>query len=537
MSEPPFYEMDVNDLKRAGLLPADMRTGPLMFFPDLDDPTKDIPFEDDSAPPEVDAEDDAPPVEGEDSGDGWQPPPRGPTIQFKKPTFDQGDHAEIAEKVMEILTPDRTRLVHDCARQYLYEPDLGCWTPLEPEFIRWIVFNFRGCMIQSGFDPRTKEPKTKKLAVNYPCAQGAERFVADSTHITGFFDDAPPGVAFKNGFVEVREGQVFIKQNDQRNRVRHAFPFDYDPDAKHPETDTFFEEVFSDCNEEERANRVAILQEFAGAALLGMATKYQKCVLLYGPGGTGKSQWASICLSMFPRNSTASLPPHRWGERFDLSHLAGVMLNVVSELPEAELVNTEAFKSIIVGDQVTAERKFMPAFDFSPRAAHMFSTNAFPATADITDAFFRRFIIVPFMRNMLQAPCYVPDIGKKIAEKEQPGLSAWSIEGAARLQRQGRYTESQTSRKLIDEWRTSNDKVSMFVTEFYDRIGPNDSVYEGTKASILYKRYKEWSMDGSFKTVSRQTFNKRMETVGMASVRVSEGVYYPVRPKEGSNEP
>ena len=516
--------MDVNDLLRAGLLPQDMSAGELMVFPDLDDdPDKDAQFFDDDAPPEVPLGEAAP--AGDDGDDS-----RGPEIKMISPFFERGDHAEIADKVMEVLTDEPTHLVHDCSLQYLYEPKLGCWTPLKPEFIRWIVKGFSGCKTAG---PIIKnEQKCGKLKISYSTAQGAERFVADATHITGFFDDAPPGVAFKNGFVTVEEGKIVIRPNSPRNRVRHAFPFDYDPNIRHPETDNFFEEVFADCNEEERATRVAILQEFAGAALLGMATKYQKCVLLYGPGGTGKSQWASMNLSMFPKNSAASLAPHRWGERFDLSHLAGVMLNVVAELPDSELVNTDTFKSIIVGDQVTAERKFMPAFDFCPRAAHMFSTNTFPATADITDAFFRRFIIVPFTRNMQNAACHVPEIGKRIAAREQQGLAVWSIEGARRLQQQGRYTESETSTGLIKQWRIDNDKVALYIDEHCDRIADDESGYKGTKAKILYKRYKEWSTDGNFKPVSSKTFSKRMDAIGLAAKRLSEGVYYPVRSKE-----
>ena len=53
------------------------------------------------------------------------------------------------------------------------------------------------------------------------------------------------------------------------------------------------------------------------------------------------------------------------------------------------------------GDTLTAERKFGHPFVFRNRATMIFSANELPGSADLSDGFFSRWVIVPFTRLML----------------------------------------------------------------------------------------------------------------------------------------
>jgi putative DNA primase/helicase len=85
------------------------------------------------------------------------------------------------------------------------------------------------------------------------------------------------------------------------------------------------------------------------ATMFGVAPRYQRAVLLYGPGGTGKSV-LDILGAMMPENAVCALPPTPWGERFALTPMVGKVLNVCGELPEDAMISGERFKGIVCGE-------------------------------------------------------------------------------------------------------------------------------------------------------------------------------------------
>ncbi|WP_437617085.1 DUF5906 domain-containing protein [Sorangium sp. So ce834] len=79
--------------------------------------------------------------------------------------------------------------------------------------------------------------------------------------------------------------------------------------------------------------------------------------MLFGEGGNGKSAGINLVRAMFPPEALASLPPQRWTERFALSAPEGKLANFVSKTPSGERLEGGAFKAVVTGDPVMAERK------------------------------------------------------------------------------------------------------------------------------------------------------------------------------------
>ena len=90
----------------------------------------------------------------------------------------------------------------------------------------------------------------------------------------------------------------------------------------------------------------AFLAEFAGACLLGVAPSFQRFVVLYGDGGTGKSAIVRVVSGVMPEGSVGSIPPHEWQREYYRARLVGVRLNAVSEMPSTEIFETESIKAI-----------------------------------------------------------------------------------------------------------------------------------------------------------------------------------------------
>lgn len=449
---------------------------------------------------------------------------------MRRPSFARGDHAELADVLLRSIAPRRDHLVHDQGELRRYSPMTGIYELLDAEMLRRTVKTFAGC------------PKGENsfLKITVAAAEGAITFACDEVHQPGFFENARPGIAFVNGFVVVEDGKIALLPHGPENRARHVMTVEYKPDAKHPELDRFHDEVFADASEDERAARTMLLQEFAGACLIGEAPKYQRCLELDGPGGNGKSQEEQIIRAIFPGRTVCSLPPQQWGERFQIAKLVGTLANICDEIPEKEIVSGDTFKSMITGEPIHMERKHRDPFEYRPRAGHIFSANSLPSTADLSHGFFRRFLICKFTRDMESAHGSRKDAAKRVISSDLVGIAAWAIEGAARLQRQDGYTVPPSSDAAVSEWKRASNSVLLFVDE---KTGPIDPARptgngNGTPAAPLYGAYRTWCVANGYKSVAAKNFAARMrDDAKRAGVRQSDGIYYPVSYREsGAND-
>jgi putative DNA primase/helicase len=430
--------------------------------------------------------------------------------------FVRGDEAELADRLLELLGA-RPNLVADLGRMWRFSEKL--WRPLDRDELRRETKRFAGARFGKAKGGLRLTARMVDGAIQLAHAEVARR---------GFFSEATPGVSFNNGFVAIEGDAIVLRESSPEYGARHCHPFDYDPNARAELLQEFLDDVFADCAEDERATRIMFLQEHAGACLVGIAPRYQRCAILLGPGGNAKSTTADVIYrGALPTGAVVSLPPQLWGERFQMWRLLDALGNVVDEIPETEIIKTGVFKAVISGEPVHVEQKHRDPFEARMRAGHVFCANALPPTRDLTDGFFRRFVIIGFARTFHDAPNCRRDIAARIRTECTPGIVTWALEGAARLLRQGDYTVPRSSAEAVAEWRRASDSVAMFIRARTEPIqGPWD---RGTKAKVLYRAYGTWATDNRHTPVSSKTFATRMEASGQGSRHMSDAWYYPVR--------
>lgn len=419
--------------------------------------------------------------------------------------FERGDQAEIADKVLTALGPDP--LTHDAGEFWRYAPALGIWELLIGPRVRTLAASFAGCPISGG--GKRKEPAQVK--VNATTAAGAETIARDELLANPDrvgFDGAPLGIAFSDGFVKVRGGQIELVPHAPEHRARHAYPFPYLPDALTPLLDAFLHELFRDCDAFERDLRVALLQEFVGAALIGDACRYQRCLVLFAKGGNGKSELLRILRGLFPSDAVTSLVPQWWSHRFRSVMLEGKLANFCDELPDAEIMGGEAWKLVVTGEPIPAEKKNRDPFIFTPRAGHIFATNSPIRSTDHSDGFWRRPLVLGLTRKFEGDAARVLEAGQKVLDAERPGVASWAIRGAARAQAQGAYTTPPSSLALAREWRDENDQVRGYMVEH--------PISERIPAGELYKRYAAWAKDNGLGPMSSTMFGRRIMASDLA---------------------
>ena len=437
------------------------------------------------------------------------------------PVFSRGDHVELAVNLLAHLEGTGEPVIFDAGALHRYEPARGLWTPIESTELSTVSQSFAGAKLDTG----------RPLKIRASDISGAVQLASARATRRDFFTGGPIGLAFANGFVEVTGDAIRMRPLSPENRARFGYSFDFSANGASKPWLQFLQDLFRD--EDDREERIAFLQEFFGACLLGVAPRFQRCVVGQGPGDDGKSTLGQIISAAMPSGSVCSVAPQAMSHEYRRAKLAGKLFNLVTELPEADILESEAFKSIVTGDLIDARPIREAPFDFRPIAGHAFFANRLPATDDQTHGFWRRFVVVTFRRRFTEEPGHDPIIASKLIASELPAVVAWLVAGAHRVMRTGRYTLPTSHAKALASWRRNADQVALFLSDRcahakHSRPTP-DTACDWTRADELYRAYRTWCDTNGHRSMASNKFGARMHLLALVSVKVSAGWFYPVK--------
>ncbi|MDB4996726.1 MAG: hypothetical protein JWM74_4158 [Myxococcaceae bacterium] len=440
-------------------------------------------------------------------------PPVEPVNLRNKEFFERGDHVELAIAHVEQLGPE-DEVVYDDGTMCTYDGARGLFQHRTACEESRLVQSFAGMLVG------TKE-KPKVLDLKASDVSGAIRLAHDRVARPGFFSFAPAGLAFADGFVEARDSGITVRPHSPMNRARYGYPFAFGDASAPTRFLAFMGDLFAE--DADAASKVAFLQEFCGASLLGIAPKYQRCVVLTGEGANGKSTFINTISSVMPPGATSAIAPQTWDNEYRRAMLAGKRLNLVSELPEADILSSEAFKAIVSGDPIVGREIRQSPFTFTPMAGHLFAANRLPGSTDTSHGFWRRFVVIAFNRRFEGANANA-DLAQEIISSERAGIARWMLDGAVRVQRQRAYTLPASSAEAVATWQRSANPVALFLDECTVAASAGD----GTSASQVYGHYRGWCERNGHRAVSTTKFGMRMRELDLSSTHTKSGARYPV---------
>jgi len=258
-----------------------------------------------------------------------------------------------------------------------------------------------------------------------------------------------------------------------------------------------------------------------GAALFGDVVRCQAGLVLVGEGSNGKSVLLATLRRLFPPEVTESIEPQLWGNVFHLAELLRCRLNLVNEMPEAELAASEKFKAVLSGDPVHAAQKHRTPFTFAPRAGHVFACNRLPGTQDQSHGFWRRWVVLTFDR-VFADHAQERDLVDKLAT-EIPGIVVRLAVAAVRLRdRAWKLQIPATSELAKHVWRAETDQVAQFLLDkdamktlwdenahraWHPRKPRPDPRW--TRGKHLYAAFARWARDHGHRGLSATKFGKR----------------------------
>lgn len=324
-------------------------------------------------------------------------------------------------------------------------------------------------------------------------------------------DSATVLVNLKNGTLEITPEGHLLRGHRKEDFLTYQLPFSYDKSATCPIFNRYLHTVQneSECQD--------ILAEFVAYAFT-RHLKLEKCLLLYGDGANGKSVFFEVVNALLGRQNISTLSLGHLKEEHNRALLVNKLLNYGSEINGGAL-EADLLKQLISGEPVQARLKYGNPFVMESYAKLAFNCNTLPQVIEHSEAFYRRFLIVPF-DVIIPESDRNPNLASDIIKAELAGVFNWVLSGLDRLLSTSKFTVSPKVNDTIQAYRTASDTVALFLNE--KEIEPS---YSGEmKFGEVYDKYRTFCGSDGYRPVSKKTFSDRLKKLGFETMRRSAGV-------------
>jgi putative DNA primase/helicase len=347
-----------------------------------------------------------------------------------------------------------------------------------------------------------------------------KQFLSDAHLSSQEPDESKILINLQNGTFEFKDGRWQHKDFEPNDFLTYQLPFAYTPDAKCPMFDNYLAKVLPD-----ECSRL-VLQEFAGYIFTKLPL--EKCLVLTGGGSNGKSVFFNIIYALVGRENALTFSMSYFNHETNRAKLSNVLVNYSSET--GFKLHPEIFKALVSGEPVQARELYCRPFTLHNKVKFIMNCNLLPNETENTDAYFRRFIIIPFQVTITEAEKDI-ELADKIIGAELPGVFNWLLEGLERIVENKKFTPCDKADLALSEFKKQADTVQLFVDEF------NYQPSKARKVSLkdLYTGYEDFCKGDKLKSMGRTKFSKELETKGFEKMpRTNAGYFFGIeaRPEE-----
>lgn len=322
-------------------------------------------------------------------------------------------------------------------------------------------------------------------------------------------------INLKNGTFEVGIEKTILRPFDRSDFITYQLPFEYDPTAKAPLFDNYINRVLPD-----ETSRL-VLAEYLGYVFVkhgSRSLKEEKALILYGTGANGKSVFFEIVSALLGDQNTSnySLQSLTDSSGYYRAKLANKLVNYGSEINGR--LESSLFKQMVSGEPIEARLPYGNPLVLRQYAKLIFNCNELPRDVEHTNAYFRRFLIIPFD---ITIPAEEQDkqLHTKIIETELSGVFNWVLDGLHRLLTQKRFTHCEAASQSLEQYKSQSDSVKMFI----DEGDYESSSTEYTIIKELYVEYRSFCHEDGFKPVNKTNFIRRLKGYGIVVERRNVG--------------
>ncbi len=174
------------------------------------------------------------------------------------------------------------------------------------------------------------------------------------------------------------------------------------------------------------------------------------------------------------------------------------------------------FKAITGGDTVQAENKYGTPFDFTPWALPFYSINKPFGSADSSEGWVARWMVVPFPTSFMGREDRTLD-AKLTTDAELRGILRRGVDALPALMARGRFAEPQSLTEAKMAFVVASDAVRAWMDECCIRdpcVDPEEELY------VAYRTHTD--TDGS-KLLSSREFYNRIEQIDGIGTSIRKG--------------
>lgn len=327
-------------------------------------------------------------------------------------------------------------------------------------------------------------------------------------------------IAMKNGLIDL---DALLREDSENAVIPHSpswfstvcLPYDFNADAECPKWIELIEKSL-----DYDLQRINLIQEFVGYLLLP-DTSYQKLLCLEGEGSNGKSVFMAGVSAIIGRENCTFLSLEDFADQFAMAETLGKLANIAADVPSYVDSAMEAtIKRFASGDMMSLNRKNLSRVSAKPTARLIMSWNTRPKFKDRSMGLWRRMLLVPFNRVVSEREKI---LGMDSAEfwqdaGELSGMFNWALQGLLRLRRNRRFSESDTSKKAINEYQNEANPAREFLTDYVA-----ESSLSQIASDDLYRIYSRWCKEGDYHKLDARQFGKEVKRIFPKSERVKGG--------------
>jgi P4 family phage/plasmid primase-like protien len=406
-----------------------------------------------------------------------------------------GSDVEIAKMVNQDMRIALGEIVYSEGKFWHYADT--AWVGVDETDMRKRVHSYDGAYYGQDSRVRLTEPKINSI-IN---EMGVLLYQRD------FFATAAPGINCATGFIRFEsDGTPRLVPHDPDHRCRHTLTAHWQSGmAEQPPEGTLLHTFLTGLfdEDEEADQKRALLQELAGSAVAGLATKTKqpKAAVLHGRhANNGKSTYLELVRGLLPTSACSSVTPGNFSDQHYRVGLVGRLLNTSDELSSATAIASDQFKAIVTGNPIEARDLYKPVVSFRPMAQHIFATNRLPPFVGSMDRGVQRRLLVLKFEKSIPPDKMIELIADRILDEEPDLLLAWAVAGAARLIRHGGFTVPPSSIAALQEWLRNTDPVKAWTVA---RVRPGETPevvnHDGYQKPDIYKGFNYWAEQNGYR--------------------------------------
>jgi len=323
-------------------------------------------------------------------------------------------------------------------------------------------------------------------------------------------------VNLQNGTFEITAKVQVLRAPNRKDFLKYQLPFEYNPTEKAPQFTAFLNKVLPDIECQ------TVLAEYLGYVFIQSdKLKLEKMLFCYGSGANGKSVLFEIVKALLGNDNVCNYSLQSLTDQtgYYRANLANYLVNYASEINGD--MESSYFKALSSGEPVEARHIYGKPFTIRNYAKFIFNGNTLPKNAEHTNAYFRRFLILPFTITIPPEE-QDKDLDKKIIESELPGIFNWVLGGLKRLLEQRKFSKCDAADMMLADYKLQSDTVALFI----DENNYGGSITIQLSLSSIHQEYVSYCTINRYIACSTKTLAERLRNLNFKQGRNSSGVTF-----------